>query len=84
MDMPKMYDLQLLTRVPVSSGAALISLTLKAIWTAVQAGNATSAAITVSTATEQDVNNLFQALQSAGLTVTNSGTTFTVGWGTVV
>ncbi len=81
MDMPKMVDLQQLTKLPIGSNAAITALTLKAIYTAVVSGLATSASISTSGATMQDLAQLFQSLGEAGLTVTNSGTSFTVGWG---
>lgn len=82
MDMPKMIDLQQLTHVPVSTGAAITTTTLKAIYTATTSGLATTASISVGSATQQDLQQLFQSLGETGLTVTNSGSTFTVGWGT--
>ena len=79
---PTELELQALTNLPISTGAALKSLTLKAIYTAAQAGNTTTAAISTAAAgtTTHDVEELFEALQSQGLQITPSATTFTVSW----
>lgn len=77
---PTERELQDLTNLPISTGAALKSLTLKAIYTAAQAGNTTTAAISTASTTMHDVEELFIALQDQGLQVTPSATTFTVSW----
>jgi hypothetical protein len=76
-----MIELQQLTSVPIGADAALRALTLKAIYTAVVSGLATSASISGTGPSAEEKNQMFKDLQQAGLTVTNSGSTFTVGWG---
>jgi len=78
-----MQDLQQAMKAPVGTDNALRSLTLKAIYTAVVAGNTTTAAISGTGPTSEEKNQMFKDLQAVGLTVTNSGSTFTVGWGSV-
>jgi hypothetical protein len=78
---PQMIDLQSLTRTPISTDAAFRALILKAIYTAVVAGSATTAAISGTGPSASDKSMVFNDLGAAGLVVTNSGSTFTVGWG---
>jgi hypothetical protein len=77
---PTELELQALTNVPISADSALLALTLKAIYTAAQAGSTVTASISVSGALGPQTERLFNDLQAQGLTVTNSGSTFTVGW----
>jgi len=81
MTFPSMRDLQSLTSVPIGADAALRALVLKAIYTAVVSGLATTASISATGPTAEQKNRMFSDLAAAGLTVTNSGSTFTVGWG---
>lgn len=83
MYIPNMQDLQQLMRPPTDADSTLRGVVLKAIWTAVVAGNTTSAAISGTGPTAQEKQQLFKDLQGQGLVVTNSGSTFTVGWGAV-
>ena len=83
MSFPTMTDLQQLTRTPIGADAALRALTLKAIYTAVVSGLATTASISGTGPTAEQKSRMFSDLQAAGLTVTNSGSTFTVGWGSI-
>lgn len=81
MTFPEMRELQTLTRTPIGTDAAFRALILKAIYTAVVSGLATTAAISGTGPSASDKSQVFHDLGSAGLTVTNSGSTFTVGWG---
>lgn len=53
---------------------------LQAIYVAIDAGNSTTSAITISPATESNLLGLVSTLRGQGLTVTLSSSTFTVGW----
>ena len=77
---PTMLEMQTLTNVPIDTDEALTALTLQAMYTAAVAGNTTTAAISTSGDLGPQTERLFNDLQSQGLTVTNSGSTFTVGW----
>ncbi len=81
MQFPDMRQLQTYTRVPIGADSAFRALILKAIYTAVVSGLATSAAISGTGPTADEKSRVFKELGDAGLTVTNSGSTFTVGWG---
>jgi hypothetical protein len=83
MTFPTMHNLQNLTRTPIGTDAAMRALILKAIYTAVQAGSATTASISSTGPTADDMSKIFSDLGASGLTVTNSGSTFTVGWGSI-
>lgn len=83
MYIPNMQDLQQLQRAPVDADSTLRSVVMKAIWTAMVVPAVTTAAISGTGPTSQEKAQLFKDLQQAGLTVTNSGSTFTVGWGAV-
>lgn len=81
MSFPTMQELQQLSNVPIGADAALRGLVLKAIYTAVVAASSTTtAAISGTGPTGAQKENMFKELRQAGLTVTNSGSTFTVGW----
>lgn len=79
MTLPNMIDLQQL--LPANgTDATFRGVVLKAIYTGVVAGNAVTAAISGTGPSGQEKEQFFRELQAAGLTVTNSGSTFTVGW----
>lgn len=80
MQFPSMLDLQELVRVPIGTDAAIRALTLKAIYTAVVTGASVTAAVSTSGPTAEQMTRLFSDIQANGLKVTNSGSTFTVGW----
>jgi hypothetical protein len=75
-----MIDLQELIRTPIGADAALRALTLKAIYTAVVSGLTVTASISGTGPSAEEKNQMFRDLASKGLTVTNSGSTFTVSW----
>lgn len=83
MNFPTMQELQQMMKAPQGADYALRALTLKAVYTAVVAGNTTTAAVSGTGPSSEEKNQMFKDLQSCGLTVTNSGSTFTVGWGSV-
>jgi hypothetical protein len=62
------------------AGDTLLPTTLQAIYTAILAGNAVTAAISTSGHTGPGIERLFIDLQGQGLNVVNSGSTFTVNW----
>ncbi len=80
MTFPTMRDLQTLASIPQDADQTLRALTLKAIYTAVVAGSNPTAAISGTGPTADQKNRMFNDLGAAGLLVTNSGSTFTVGW----
>lgn len=80
MEFPVMIDLQQLVKVPIGTDAAIRALTLKAIYTAVVSGLSVTAAISTVGPTAAQMTRLFSDIQANGLKVTNSGSTFTVGW----
>ncbi len=79
---PSMSDLQQLAATR-GADVTLRGLTLKAIYTAVVAGNVTTAAVSGTGPSSEEKQQMFKDLQAQGLTVTNSGSTFTVGWGSI-
>lgn len=84
MSFPQMSDLQTLIKLPISADTATRAAILKAIYTAVVSGTSTTAAITpTSGVTSDEMTRIFQELGASGLLVTNSGTTFTIGWGSI-
>lgn len=80
MNLPTMLDLQRLTTAPISTDQAFRALVLKAIYTATVVPATTTAAISTSGPSVPQVENFIKELRQAGLTVTNSATTMTVGW----
>lgn len=80
MTLPTMLDMQQLTNVPISADATFRAVVLKAIYTAAVVPGTTTAAISGTGPTGQQKEQFFRELRAAGLTVTNSGSTFTVGW----
>lgn len=83
MNFPTMQDLQQLQRAPIDADSTLRGVILKAIYTAIVVPATTTAAISGTGPTAAEKMEIFKDLQQAGLTVTNSGSTFTVGWGSV-
>lgn len=79
MTLPNMLDLQELAPLK-GTDATFRGGVLKAIYTGVVAGNAVTGAISGTGPTSQEKQQLFRELRAQGLTVTNSGSTFTVGW----
>ena len=80
MTFPQMMDLQEYSTGPANADMALRALTMKAIFTAVVAGNTVTAAISGTGPSAEDKNKMFKDLGASGLVVTNSGSTFTVAW----
>lgn len=81
MTFPSMLELQELTNVPISADSAIRALTLKAIYTAVVAGNTVTASISTVGPTAEQMRRLLADIHANGLNTTNSGSTFTVRWG---
>ncbi len=80
MTFPQMMDLQSFSTGMSDPDKTLRALTMKAIWTAVVAGNTVTAAISGTGPSSEDKNKMFKDLGASGLVVTNSGSTFTVAW----
>ncbi len=80
MTFPQMMDLQSFSTGASDPDKTLRALTMKAIWTAVVAGNTVTAAISGTGPSAEDKNKMFKDLGASGLTVTNSGSTFTIAW----
>lgn len=81
MEFPSLIDMQSLTNVPIGTDAAIRALTLKAIYTAAVSGLTTTAAISTTGPTAEQLRRLFADIHANGLNVANSGSTFTVRWG---
>jgi len=85
MNFPQMYDLQQMIKLPISPDTATRAAIHNAIYTAVVSGLSTSAAITpTSGVTPDEMSRIFKQLGDSGLAVVNSGSTFTVGWGSEI
>jgi hypothetical protein len=80
---PQMIDLQTLIKLPISADTAMRALILKAIYDAVQTGASITGSISSSGPTGDEMSRIFNELGAAGLAVVNSGSTFTVGWGSI-
>ncbi len=77
---PNMSELQQLAPTR-GADVTMRGVVLKAIYTAIVSGLTTTAAISGTGPSSEEKNQMFKDLQASGLTVTNSGSTFTVGWG---